>query len=345
MLIYLIPVLIISGIVCYEDLRYGLIRNKYTASLLVIFLLYFFLNFSVFANSTFMIHLFWTIFIGMFLYLIDLWSAGDGKFFIALSLLFPVEMLSSRLYFNFLINSSVPLFFGFLILIFIKTKKSEIKKAFKSAFSLYNIFLITSIYVGMCWFLILPLSFIGIPANIFTFIIILFVVIEIINRFIHFNMEYLYIILVVLRLVLDFRTVFTYDFLTQLVLILFVFLFFRFFVLRMGFKMNVKKVRIKDLKNGMETAEGIIKIGGKYEKIPLFQVSFYDFMVQKKRKFIHSKTLNEDDIKKIKKLRRDGKIPFEEMLIHQSMPFAIFLFIGFLLTLFFKTDVFHVLFI
>ncbi|UCG95300.1 MAG: hypothetical protein JSV92_04640 [archaeon] len=341
-MLYLVPVLIISAVICYDDLKNGFIRNKYLLAILLIFLIKFSFGYQSFLNSSFLYHMLFASFIGIFLYSIDLWSAADGKFFMVLSLFIPFRIPDFYTPLDFLINSAVPLFFAYMILVFVKSKWKEIKGAFKFAFDPYKIFLITTVYLGAAWFLVLPLSYLGIPVNIFTFIIILFIIIEFINKFLSFNIEILFVVLAILRIILDFRNVYTAGFLAQLAMIVLLFLFFRYFVLRLGFKINTRKIKIKDLKPGMDLAEGIRKGRGKkitYEKIPLFQATFYDFLLQKKEKFIHSKELTEEDIKKIRKIRKD--LPFDSILVHQPMPFAVFLFVGFLLTLLFETNFIH----
>jgi len=200
-------------------------------------------------------------------------------------------------------------------------------------------------YLGLVWFLILPISWIGVPINIFTIVIILFIVVDTFGRITKINMEYLYTILVVLRIILDYKTVFTLNFFINFITIILVFLFFRFFILKLAFEMDVEKIKIKNLKEGMETAEGIKKIGKKYKKIKLLQISFYDFFSQKKENFIHSKTLTEEDIKKIKNLKQTGKISFDMILVHKPILFAIFLYFGFIITLIIRTDFIHALFI
>lgn len=344
--LYLPLVLIIGAVVCYEDLKFGLIKNKYIVALLLVFVFRFIISPLSFLNLSFLAYLLWVFFTGVFLYFIDLWPAGDAKLFIALSLFFPVEIMGTKTIFNFLINSFVPFFFGFIPIAIFRSETNKIKEAFRSSFNLYNFFLISSMYMGVVWILMLPLSLLGIPTNIFVIIIALFLVFEIFGRITRFNMEYVYVLLVILRVVLDYRTVFSLNFLKNLIIIVVVFIFFRFFILRLTFDISVKKVKIRNLKPGMEVAEGIKKTGEKrYAKIKLIQMSFYDFLAQRKEKFIHSKTLTREDVKNIKRLRRIGEIPFESILVHQSILFGIFLYIGYVITFLLRTDFIHALFI
>jgi len=343
--LYIVLVLIFGFIICYDDLKHGLIKNKYILIILTIFIFHFITNLNNLLNINFLIYLLWTLFIGFFMYMIDLWSAGDSKFFISLSLFLPSGLISLKISLDFLINSFVPFFFGFVIILLIKSKKDEIKKQFKSAFSLYNIFIVSSMYLGFVWFLILPLRLIGLPINIFTVIIFLFIVLEGSKKITSVNMEYFYVILVLIRVILDYRNIFNFTFLVRYVSILLVFLFFRFFIIKLAFKSNVEKIKIENLKPGMEIAEGIRKRGNKYEKIKLLQISLYDFLLQKKEKFIHSKILTENDVKKMRKMRKEGEIPFNNLLIHKPILFALFLYTGFIITLILRSDFISALFV
>lgn len=341
-ILYILLVLIVGGVVSYEDLKEGLIRNRYILLLLTIFLIYFFFNISSYLKISFLIHLGWTLFIGFFLYLIDLWSAGDGKLFIVFSLLLPIGMLTQGTYLDFLVNSFTPLFLFVFIYTLLTVGRDKVFESIKYGFRLYNIFLIGTIYIGIAWFLVLPLSFIGVPMNLFTFIIAIFIVTEIFRRVTEINLEYLFIFLAVVRVIIDYKNVFTLGFASGLVTTIFVFLFFRFFALKLTFKVNVIKKKINNLEPGVEVAEGIKKTGDEYDKKKLLQVTFYDFLHQKKESFIHSKTLTKEDIKKLKSLAKEGKIP-NKILVHKHIPFAIFIYIGFAVTLILKTNFINVL--
>jgi len=341
--LYFVLALLIGALICYEDLKYGLIRNRYIILLLILFLARLIVH-PDFLDWQLLEYIFWTIFTGVFFYFIDIWPAGDAKLFISLSLLFPWEIMETSTIFNFLINSFVPLFFAFVPIAIYRSGWKKVKKTFKISFSAYNIFLIGSMYVGVVWFLTLPMILLGIQPNIFVIIILLFVVFEILGRIKKINMEYLYVFLIILRIVLDYYDVLTFNFLKNTILIIIIFIFFRFFILRLTFDMSVKKVRIKDLKPGMEVAEGIKKKGkNEFSKIKLIQLSFYDFLSQKKEKLIHSKVLTKKDVETIKKLRKEGKIPFGSILIHQPILFGIFIYLGYILTFILKTSFIYAL--
>jgi Flp pilus assembly protein protease CpaA len=346
---YLLAILLVSVFISYEDFKKSVIRNKYLTLLSLILLLYFIQNFSFYAEiaKTFLINFSLTLFITFLLYFVGFWPAGDAKLFIIYSLLIPLEIFNFSQYpvMDLLINTFVPIFFIYMFLAFLRSDREKIMDSFKYAFEPYKIFLIATIFLGLAWFITLPLAMIGIPVNLFTFIVLLFLIIEIVDRIIPINLEFFYVFVAIIRLIIDYKNIYTFSFMKQLFLVILVFLFFRFFVLRLAFYLNTKKVKIEDLKEGMRIAEGISEMEreGKrvFEKIELIHYAVYDFLYHKRKKFIHEigdEGLTKEDVNKLKRLREKGEIPFDEVLVHQQMPFAIFLLIGFLLTLYFKGD-------
>lgn len=342
-LVYILSILFIGAIISYYDWKRGIIRNKLLLVLLLIGILYYSYNFSFITSNTspFLWNIFWAVCIGIFLWFIDIWPSGDAKLFILLSILLPTGILLTSRFptRDFLINSFVPLFVVYLFIIFIKTSKKEIKDALKFAFSPYRIFLVFLVILGFLWFIMKGFSLIGVQPNIFIFVIMLFFIMEFVNRFLTFKLEIFYIVLAVVRLLIDFKNVYTIGFAFEFLSILFVYLFFRFFVLKLAFHLNTQAVKIKDLEPGMRSAEGILKKqeGKKtmYEKIKLFHFDYIDFLFQKRKKFIHSVSdegLTQEDIEKIKKMRKEGELPFDEILVYKTIPFAIFLLLGFIIT-------------
>ena len=121
-----------------------------------------------------------------------------------------------------------------------------------------------------------------------------------------------------------------------------IFLLFRFFILKLTFDLVTHSVKITKLKPGMKLAEGIFEKDGHYGKVRFLHTSFIDFMSHKLQKFVHEtgeEGLTKDDIKKIKKLYRERKLSFDRVLVYETFSLAIFLFIGFILTLLLRMDV------
>jgi hypothetical protein len=354
MLLYLIPVLAFGLISTYTDIKKSIIYNKLIVVMLATSVVVNTLSLIFYPSimgliPTFLFNMGFSIFVGILLWVISIWPAGDAKLYIAYSSLIPLALFGSpsSLFtsFDFLINTFVPIFFAMFIFLLIKSESSVIKKSLKFTFNPYTIFMVFIVIVGFLWFIIKALSFLGIFMNYFIIIIILFVVMEIFNKVVPINLEYAYVFLVILRLVLDYRTVFTFGYLYELVSIIFAFVIVRYFVIDLGFHGFTSPKKIKDLEPGMCLAEGIAESrerGVNYEKKKIIFFSMPQALMEKRRvKFIHNVSfdgLSKKDVKKIKKLRNEGKIPFDEVMIHVSTPFAVFLLIGIVLTIILQTN-------
>ncbi len=101
-------------------------------------------------------------------------------------------------------------------------------------------------------------------------------------------------------------------------------------------------MKFNNLEPGIRPAEGILEKRedtGIYEKIKLIHFDYIDFLFQKKKKFIHSVSdegLTSKDVEKIKEMRAKGELPFNEILIYRAVPLAVFLLLGFVITVLLK---------
>jgi hypothetical protein len=231
------------------------------------------------------------------------------------------------------------------IFLLVKSESSAIKRSLRITFDPYMIFMVFIVLVGFLWFVIKAVAFLGIYMNYFIIIIILFIIMEIFNKIVPVNMEYVYVFLVILRLILDYQTVLTLGYWYELVSIIFAFIIVRYFVIDLGFYGFTVPKKIEDLEPGMCLAEGIAESKEKdvnFEKKKLIYFSELQALIERgKVRFIHSVSfdgLTEKDVEKIKKLRKEGKIPFDDVMVHVKTPFALFLFLGILLTILLQTN-------
>jgi len=353
LLLYLIPIIVFGLISIYTDMKKSIIKNHLiiamlvTAAALHAYQLIFLPELQTFLPNL-MINLGFSLMVGILLWIAQIWPAGDAKLFIAYSTLLPPELFTPGnhfLSFEFLINTFVPVFFAMFIFLMFTSKRSEIKKSLKFTFNPYTMFMVILVLLGFMWFIIRAISFIGIFMNYFIMVILLFVIIEIFNKLIPINMEYVYVFLAALRLVIDYRAVFTFGYVYELVVIIFAYIVLRYFIIDLGFYGFTVPKKIEDLKPGMCLAEGIAesKQGGvNFEKRRLLFFSILQALMERgKVKYIHNisfEGLSQEDVEKIKKLRKDGKIPFDEVMVHVNTPFAVFLFVGIILTVTLQTN-------
>ncbi|NIO20601.1 MAG: hypothetical protein GTN76_07655 [Candidatus Aenigmarchaeota archaeon] len=353
MLLNLIFIIGLGILTTYEDVKKRIIRNKVVLiALLVAPFLHIYQLIQAPEMISFIpnliINLIFAVFVGFLIWLINIWPAGDAKLFMAYSFLLPLNVYAvsknSFISFDYAVNVFVPVFVFMFFLLMLRSKRSEIKETLKSTFDSYRIFMAAIVIVGFLWFFMELLYFFGIPFNYFIIVILLFIIMEFFERIGTFSLELTFIAAAVIRLLIDYRNVFTLGYLYYLVAVLVAFVIFRYFVIELGFKGYTVKKKISELETGMCLAEGIIenkvdqKVG--YEKKKITQFSIPQILSEKITKnYIHSisfEGLSKNDVKKIKRLRKEGKIKFNEILVHMSMPFAFFLFLGILMTIFFN---------
>lgn len=347
-IIYFAFVIIYGLITAIKDYKTGLIRNRLIGIGLIascLFNMYHLYNLElsvlqIALNGAF------ALFIGFFLYLLDIWPAGDGKLFVVFSLLLTPQNYSGLLSsFTILINTFVPLFFVLAALLLLRMGKRLLKDGLKYAFSPYRVFMVGIVLFGFVNYFTDLLTYFGLPGGYFVSIIVLFFGFELLKR-LSFNSEYIFIGIAGLRAFTNFQGVFTLSYFSDFSFMLLIFLLFRFFFLYIGFHTYSEKVNIEDLKEGMRPAEGIVKLKdeGNFEKVDLLHNSMIDMMVDKKREYVHStNSLTEDDVSQLRTMAEEGVMDIRDLSIHKSIPFAVYLFLGFLVTILVKGDLVQII--
>ena len=335
--LFIVTLIIIS----YEDLKKGKIRN---ILLIALFFLaagaLFYRGITYGFSVSILYQILFSSLISFLLWFSGFWPSGDAKLFIACSIF--LFSLLPNVFNTFTINIFLPFFLFYLFFLPIKTNKGEVKKAFKRAFGGYEIFLISTIFFGLVWIIAQLFSFFGLPTNFFVYIFVLFLIIEVVNKISPFNLEFFYVICAIIRVFLDYRTIYTTTFWITFLKMIIVYQFFVSFILKLSLNVNMKKVKIGELEPGMVLSEGIVKVKDKnkvtYEKK---NIGFLSLILPKKN-FIHNTTddgLTVDDVKNIKNIKKEGKISFDELTVHKPIPFAVFILIGFVLTLLLKQNI------
>ncbi len=349
-----VGVIVVFGIIIsYEDIKKKRIMNKYLLYAIiysiVVNTIYVFLEGGLPYLKALLVNSSFSLFVGFLLWYVHLWTAGDGKLFFTYSLLVPLTT-----YFNpnttffpsyiLLINTFVPLFIVFLISILIQSKKEEKIKAFKFMTNPYTVAQISLVLFGFVWLLSFPLSVLNIQSNYFVNILLLFFTMQVIakvsEKYFHMRITHVSLLLAVVRMFFEFSTVITISFAKQFVSILISYLFLRHFILRLGFYGNSKSVRIEDLEVGdvpMEKLVAQAKSGKKqkYGKKEVFFSSIIGMFNKEKSPVFgrEAKGMTPEEVSALKKMHKSGKLDFDELLIHKTLPFAPFMFVGVLLTL------------
>jgi len=335
MIEFFLPLVVaICLFVSFSDFRYVRIPNYAVLALLLLGIVFQFLSgppLVAFAYSVL-----YGLFSCLLLWFVGIWPAGDAKLFWALMFFFPpAYYLSHDLAMDLLFNSFVPIFLFMFFVILYRSKMDVLKEAIAYSLDPYKITMIAVILSGFVWFVSQIIALAGIPENYFVYIIILFAAFELLQKFFTFKTELAFLGFAVLRMVLDFKNVYTLSFVYDFALLMGIFVFFRFFILYLAFKVYTKEVKIEDLEPGVTLAEGIKKDGKEFKKADILEMSLVGFFFKRKEKYIHGLLeLSEKDVKKIKKLKEKKKLEFDSVLVNQTQPFAFFIFCGYLLTLF-----------
>lgn len=342
-LVYLCIIFLVGFVISYQDIRGGAIRNRMLSLLMLVFLAYFILNFASFfpVLEKFLVNILYTVLASVGLWIFGFWPAGDAKLFIVLgTLLTPtVLMASESALSDMLVNTFVPLFFFYFTLLMARGKRKDKMDSLRAAFSPYRIMIVFIVFVGIAWFISLPLYYLGM-LSMFASIVILFIIVEVFYRVTRVNLEYLFIAAAIARLVIDYENVYTVSFAYNVAATVLVFILFRFFFLDLAYKSNTYTVMLSELKPGMRLAEGILKRkDGSFEKRKILHFTIYDALkTGVSDRFLHSVSdegLSEDDVAKIKNIRKFRELGFNSIKVHVSVPFAVFLFIGFFITVLF----------
>lgn len=342
--IFLPAILLLGIITSYEDIKFGKIKNKYIIAALLytlvayIILILFFYFKSIPIRVSYLsdlgINFIIALVLGYFLWYAKLWSAADGKLFIAYSALVPLTAYSNSYirYFpslTLLVNTFVPFFiFAFFVfLVKIKRLGEGLKKVKKK--ELYLLFL------NIFWVLWIPklLSFFGVKLDFLSSLVIIIVLATGLQMLFREKALWAALFLCILRLCFD-KTVFTLSFLKQF-LIFILLISIIFFCLKSSSIIFTKTIKISGLKPGMILAEDIYKEKGKYKKEEIALKGKEIMFKRKKELLIRSlaEGLTLRDIRKIQRLYKEKKLSLSVIKIHQTLPFAPFIFAGALLTL------------
>ncbi len=355
--IFLIPFILFFGIITsYQDYKENKIRNKWIISALIYSFIVFFgivsysysqgiaLNLSYIYD--YFLNIFFALFAGLLIWYGGLWPAGDAKLFIAYSALIPLSIYKWGYVQHFpafiiLVNTFTPIFIFYFFKLMFKTSVKEKMEVVKGMFNLK--FLISSalFIFAFIWIIKLGLNlankYTTLANNIFVIIALLFLILFIFNRVLKVNLLVLCILISVIEIFFDYKSIFTIAYLNYFLLIFFLFIFLRYFVINLGFGFFSKQIYIEDLKPGMIPAENVIKEKNNHIKKKIVPLSFLTGLMdssEKGRIFRSgSEGLTKEEVEKVKRLHSEGYIKDHYTRIFLTIPFAPFMFFGVLLTI------------
>lgn len=303
--------------VSYVDWKKHVIKNKDITCILLLPTIVTLLQQS-YLDTPSLISLLKTVGISILLWIIGVWPAGDAKFLISLSLISEMVGINSH---NILYST---LLFGFifstLLLILDRPRRKSVKRALKYVLSPYNVSMVFIVYLGFNWFV--GILFKTMSKNIIFQIVLIFLGVQVLLKHSPVNLEVIYVILAILRAIIDYEVVYSVSFLLNTLKTILVYQFFVSLPILLGREINVVKVRIGDLKEGMIPAQWIVcRRKGKKKEYSLKKAKIFGGMDL--IHCIHDPTgFTPEDIKKIKELKRSGKLKVEYLEIYKPIPLA-----------------------
>jgi hypothetical protein len=334
---FLPAILLFAFITSYEDIKEGKIKNKW----IILSLIYAFLVYAVFffmnkIDIDYIAKILLTIIIsgilGFIFWLSKIWSAADGKLFLAYSALIPLAEYSNNYvpYFPsslLLINTFAPFFlFASFKLIFLENFSEKLKclkriKYSELLMAFLNVFLMMGLSKVM-------MSLIGVNNFIvnFVFMAVLFIAFgKLLNKI------WILGILCLARIIWDYNHLFSIRIINEIYSMLLMIILF--LIMKLGSHFFTKTVRINELRPGMILADKICKKGKDYIKIEEDKIISDNKKMQVLSLESPAEGLTLDDVRKIKNLFKNKRLRFSVVKINQTIPFAPFMAFGVILTL------------
>ena len=344
-----LPGIIYLGLVTsYTDAKYGKIKNRdILFALIYSFAVYaaliFFYNskgipirtgylLEVITNSTLALML------GFVLWHISLWSAADAKLFFAFSALLPLTIykIGYIQYFPSLIlflNTFLPfVLYAIPKIIFftpLKDKKEQLKK-----FRLSDFLNMLLVFFILSWLVNLASLYFKIRANIFFSLLLAYLFVLLFQKIFKKYLIYILILGALIRVAFDYNSLISKTFISQFSV--FTMVIFSVYVISLfPAKIFTREINVKDIKAGNILAEGVYfnKKSKKYEKSGILQPGPAEDARENLRLEGYAEGLTESDAEKIRELCSKRRLNFSKIRIHQTLPFAPFIFLGVLLTL------------
>lgn len=340
--------------ISYVDIRYKVIKNRYTFGMMILGMLNQ-IVFLIFGMIT--LHQFISIFliggaISYLLYFLSVWGAGDSKFFWALLMFLPPLLFgrlsaNQSLIFAVLANIFAPYFFFVSIYLILKSSREqklkaarEIRKELTGTRIVGTVFKYLC-FIGLSYLISSLLGLLGVKYFYLKILIILLFFPVFDKAVQRYNLKKARVYILSPLLVVAIFAIPSVKFLVScLLIIMFVKLFLGFVILGMGDSFFVRDVSIFDLQEGMIPAERIAiektedgRVSYRKEGRIRFANPFRDGVLLDVG--IHA--LSEDKVKELKQLARDGNLEGmgNEIKIQEPMVFAPIISLGVLLTVIF----------
>ncbi len=343
-MIEIILILLFGIWTSYTDIKYEKIKN---ISVLLMIIFGIILNFVIFhsgSNKEMMIsNIILSIFSSVIIWLAGLWSAGDAKLFIGYSILIP-PYLYNQIFdprfpsLNIFIYTFSIIFLYLGVQVLFKTTWKEKIETVRKFFSLKFLVRLVVAFIALSTTRMLLFPDIGILHTYFVNIFLMFVIFEIIETFTKIKTDLIFIAVAVVGMLI-FRDYFlSAGFILSLVQTALIFVAIRSIIVELGMQVFLRRMKISELKEGMIPAEIILKDkSGRFVKEKISYFSLFSMLKSRSKEAtvldVRTDGLTREDIKNLQALHNKRKIKDDYLLINTAMPFAIFIFIGVLISI------------
>ena len=351
---------VFGAITAYEDLHKKKIRNKWVLFAIVfgiISSIVIEINLRLAGKQThglpfiaqFYLNVIFAFLFGYMLWYAGLWSAGDAKLFVAYSFIIPPTIYTVVYPFHFpsiaiIINTFLPFLVYLFFYVILKSKYAFDINFIKKIIQPKLILNLAMFVFGFAWTAQLLFKALSIQPNFFLIISVLFMMLLFATKFLKFGLLPLSLILSILRVTFDFGTLSSWDFWLNYIIMLLVLLILRFYLLGLSYELFSKELYIEDLKSGMILAEEIYKVNSnEYKKRRFVPISFIGALLKRasNNSVVASAGdgLSRKEANFIKRIHSKGFLKDHTIRVYETMPFAVFMFSGAILTFLLGCDI------
>lgn len=365
MIEFFLPAILALGITTsYEDIKYGKIRNKWVIIAIIYAILCHLIlitrySFTTGINYEYIVeiatNIIISIIVGYAMWHHKIWSAGDGKLFIAYATLLPLTAYSLGYYSYFpaltlLMNTFLITISMLLVMLLIKIRKKNLKMitlAIKDSFGLKKIAESIIIFFSLSWILQIILKFFNI-SDAFIMMALLLMTLPYLQKKLGKKLIYISIGMIPLRIFFDNTThsvSFAKEFMIMALIWIIAIGFLNKIINLLSNEFFIKKVGTDRLENGM-IINDLIEIRDKLTRKEKEERLSAGAEIKRHNGIYYirlednEKNINKEEIeltrKKINELRQAG---FNEIRIKQTIRLAPFIFIGVISTLIIKGNI------
>lgn len=334
MILYFLLVILALGIITsYDDITKGKIKNKYIVSALGLGILIHIILFSIGISDLSEIiiagiYLFAALALGVVLWLLGYWSAGDAKLYTAFAMLIPPEtyhLVTTPLpVIDLVINTILPIFIYLVAVVLIRSSFKEKTAVVKQALKPSKILNILLVIFSISWLSGYLFSYMSMPPNYLLTLLFIMVAYRIISAIIKEYTTHFLVVTGIIRVFLNKDYIISIPFIKSFLLITAGFIIVMVFISGMG-KLYYDSVNIYRLRPGMQLLQAVLKNG----------ISLDIDEAEPRRMLFKQglRGLTEYDVNMIKNAHRKGKLHFNELKVQQTIPFAPFMFLGTMMTI------------